>query len=157
MFLSSNGIMNLRSQCWSKERTLYRVYTRELNRELCTRLSTFIYKDLMVCVSYLQPTLNNHIYASSVRVIRSELSSFPIFFLFSIFFLNLFSFSLFLAPRVRVSDNIDHMAQGRFQKDDVILRADLIANTWLFRVSQKQLACVMILNLQSQVKEQLLY
>ena len=48
-----------------------------------------------------------------VRVARSGLSSFPIFFLFSIFFLNLFSFSLFLAPRVRISDNIGHMAQRK--------------------------------------------
>ena len=157
MFSSGNGIMNLRPQCWSKERTLYRVYTRELDRELCTRLSTFIYKDLMVYASYFQPTLNNHVYTSSIRVARSRLSSFPIFFLFSIFFLNLFSFFLFLAPRVRVSNNIGYIAQRRFQKDDIILRTDLMANTWSFRVSQKQLACVMILNLQSQVKEQLLY
>ena len=27
-------------KCWLRERTLYRVYIRELDRELCTRLST---------------------------------------------------------------------------------------------------------------------
>ena len=50
----------------------------------------------------------------SVRIVRSELSSFLIFFLFSIFFLKLFFFSLFLIPRVRVSDNMGHIAQRRF-------------------------------------------
>jgi len=33
-------VINLEPWGWSKERTLYRVYIRELNRELCTRLST---------------------------------------------------------------------------------------------------------------------
>jgi len=42
----------------------------------------------------------------SVRVARSELSPFLIFFLFSIFY--------FLAPKVRISDDIGHMAQRRF-------------------------------------------
>jgi len=35
------------------EVTLYKVYTRELDGELCTRLSTFIYQILRGCVSYL--------------------------------------------------------------------------------------------------------
>ena len=35
------------------EVTLYRIYTRELDGELCTRLSTFIYQILRGCVSYL--------------------------------------------------------------------------------------------------------
>jgi len=48
-----------------------------------------------------------------VRVARSGLSSFLIFFLFSILSFKLFLFSLFLAPRVRVSDNIGHMVQRR--------------------------------------------
>ena len=48
-----------------------------------------------------------------VRVVRKGLSSFLIFFLFSIFYF-LFSYFLFLAPRVRVSDDIGHMAQRRF-------------------------------------------
>ena len=35
------------------EVTLYRIYIRELDGELCTRLSTFIYQILRGCVSYL--------------------------------------------------------------------------------------------------------
>jgi len=30
------NVTNLRLESWSKEETLYRVYTRELDRELCT-------------------------------------------------------------------------------------------------------------------------
>ena len=41
---------------------------------------------------------------------RSGLSSLLIFFLFSIFSFKLFSSPLFLTPRVRVSDDIGHMA-----------------------------------------------
>ena len=37
VILSSN-VTNLSPQSWTKERTLYRVYTRELNRELFTGL-----------------------------------------------------------------------------------------------------------------------
>jgi len=37
-------VMNLRPQSWSKEETLYRVYIRELNKELCTGLSTLYTK-----------------------------------------------------------------------------------------------------------------
>ena len=33
--LSFNSVMNLSPWYWTKERTLYRVYTRELDRELC--------------------------------------------------------------------------------------------------------------------------
>ena len=50
----------------------------------------------------------------TVRTVRSELGSFLIFFLFSIIFFKLSSFSLFLAPRVRVSDDIGHIAQRKF-------------------------------------------
>ena len=32
-------VTNLEPWGWSKERTLYRIYIRKLNRELCTRLS----------------------------------------------------------------------------------------------------------------------
>ena len=61
-------------------------------------------------------------------------------------FLPIFYFLfLFLAPRIRVSSSIGHMAQRRFQKDDVILCADLMANTWSFRVGQKQLAQTMMI------------
>ena len=49
-------------------------------------------------------------------------------------FSSYFPFLYFLAPRVRVSDNMGHMAQRRFYKDDIIPCADLMANTWLFRV-----------------------
>ncbi len=74
-----------------------------------------------------------------VRVARRELSSF-------LYFLPIFYFLfLFLAPRIRVSSSIGHMAQRRFQKNDVILCADLMANTWLFRVGQKQLAQTMMI------------
>ena len=65
-----------------------------------------------------------------------DLVLFLIFFLFFIIFFKLSSFSLFLALRVR--DNIGHMVQRRFQKDDIILCADLIANMWLFRIDQRQ-------------------
>jgi len=52
--------------------------------------------------------------SSIVRVIRKGLRSFLIFFLFSIFyFLFLFFYFLLLAPGVRVSDNIGHMAQKK--------------------------------------------
>ena len=37
----------------NNEVTLYRVYTRELDGELCIRLSTFIYQILRGCASYL--------------------------------------------------------------------------------------------------------
>ena len=37
-------ITNLRPQSWSKGKTLYRVYTRELDRELCTGLSSLYSK-----------------------------------------------------------------------------------------------------------------
>ena len=74
--------------------------------------------------------------AFSVRIARSGLSSFLIFFLFlfSILFLKLFSCSLFLAPRIRVSDDMGHIAWRRFWKDNIILCVDLMANTWSFRV-----------------------
>ena len=45
------------------------------------------------------------------------------------FFSIYFPFILFLVPRVRVSDNIGHLAQRRFQKNDVIPHADLMADT----------------------------
>ena len=58
--------------------------TKELNQilEIETKLST--------------------VFHLHVRVIRSGLGSFLIFFLFSILFFKLYYFSLFLAPRVRV-------------------------------------------------------
>ena len=60
---------------------------------------------------------------------------------FSIFFPIFFYFFLFLA--FRVSDNIGHMVHRRVQKGDIISYANLMANTWLFRVGQKQLAWTM--------------
>ena len=38
------SVTNLSLQSWTKERTLYRVYTRELDRELFTELSTLYTK-----------------------------------------------------------------------------------------------------------------
>jgi len=49
----------------------------------------------------------------AVRVARSRLSSFLIFFLLSILSLKLLFFPLFLAPRVRVSDDMGHIAQRK--------------------------------------------
>ena len=78
----------------------------------------------------------------AIRIARRGLSSFPFFFLFSIFFLIYVPFSIF-STQSQGSDDIGHMAQRIFQKDDVILHTDLMANTWLFRVGQKQLAWTM--------------
>jgi len=44
-------------------RILYRVYIRELNRELCTRLSTLYTKFLWFVLLLLEPTLNDHVFA----------------------------------------------------------------------------------------------
>ena len=54
------SVMNLSPQSWTKERTLYRIYTKELNRELFTGLSTLYTKGpwSMVHAKSLQPTLN---------------------------------------------------------------------------------------------------
>ena len=78
---------------------------------------------------------------SELQEVDLVIFSFSSYFLF--LFFKLFFFSLFLVPRVRVSDNMGHMVQRRFQKDDIIPHADLMANIQLFRVSQKQLAYTM--------------
>ena len=40
-----------------------RINTRELNRELCTRLSTLYTKSLWSMLLLLEPTLNDHVFA----------------------------------------------------------------------------------------------
>ena len=56
--------------------------------------------------------LQNHILlAFTIRIAENRLSFISFFYLFSLFY---FPFVLFLAPRIRVSDDIGHMAQRRF-------------------------------------------
>jgi len=40
IFQGTSQMLRLKPLVLDRRRTLYRVYTRELNRELCTRLST---------------------------------------------------------------------------------------------------------------------
>ena len=116
------------------------------SKNIRDRNQRLVKQTLLQKIKYLQSFeyyLYEKRYNLGVRVTRSGLSSFLIFFLFSILSFKLFSFSLFLTPRVRVSDDMGHMAQRRFQKDDIIPRADLMVDTWLFRVGQKWLAWTM--------------
>ena len=55
------------------------------------------------------------------------------FFSFFYFLFDLFLFFLFLAPGVRISNDMGHLTQKRLWEDDVIPRANLIANLWSFR------------------------
>ena len=103
----AKDVTNLRLQGWPKERTLYRVYTRELNRELCTRLST--------------------LYMSTVKITTGGLSSSPILFFHFLFYFHaalFFYFSIFRMTRVKgdwsrchISHNL--MVQSRDRAQDL--------------------------------------
>ena len=61
--LGSSFVMISRSQSRSRRETLYRVYTRELNRELYTGLSTLYTETPQSVLLYFQPNINSHMFA----------------------------------------------------------------------------------------------
>ena len=63
---------------------------------------------------YLYCYMLVHATISLSRPQEVDLVSFHFFIFLYLFFLSIFPFVLFLAPRVRVSDDIGHMAQRRF-------------------------------------------
>ena len=62
----------------------------------------------------IKPSLSFATLTVDVRIAESRHSFFSFLFLFYLVPSIYFSFVLFLAPRVRVSDNIGHIAQRRF-------------------------------------------